>query len=63
MKAGDLVRVKEKPEMMGRVLSFQTKSGTVLVELGEELKYFTTWNLERCEKQIDYQQGEVNENR
>ena len=52
MKVGDLVRVKEKPEMCGKVLSFQAKSGTVLVELGEELKYFTPWNLEKCERQI-----------
>jgi len=53
MKVGDLVRVKEKPEMSGKVLSFQAKSGTVLVELGGELKYFTPWNLEKCESQID----------
>ena len=52
MKVGDLVRVKEKPEMLGKVLSFQAKSGTVLIEIGEELKYFTPWNLEKCESQI-----------
>lgn len=45
MQVGDVVHPKNSPTLVGKIISFQAKSGTVLVDFGDKLKYYTPWNL------------------
>ena len=50
MQVGDVVNPKNNPLLTGKIISFQPKSGTVLVDFDGKLKYYTSWNLECGEK-------------